>query len=73
MCAISKLYRLLCAPQGDFGFDPLQFKKEGTDPAKLEAMELKEITHCRLAMLGFGGIVTQAALGAEQFPYTSFQ
>lgn len=33
-------------------------------------MELKEITHCRLAMCAFGGMVTQAVLTNSGFPYT---
>ena len=32
--------------------------------------ELKEITHCRLAMLAFSGMVTQAVLYNGGFPYT---
>ena len=52
---------------GDFGFDPLKIKG---DAKKKADMELKEITHCRLAMLAFSGVVTQSALGAA-FPYTS--
>lgn len=33
-------------------------------------MELKEVTHCRLAMLAFSGMVTQAVLTNSGFPYT---
>lgn len=33
-------------------------------------MELKEVTHCRLAMLAFSGMVTQAVLTNAGFPYT---
>lgn len=52
---------------GDFGFDPL--KMMGTTPEKQETMQLKEITHCRLAMLAYSGIVTQAVLTENSFPY----
>lgn len=39
--------------------------------APLQAdFELKEITHCRLAMLAFSGMVTQAVLYNGGFPYT---
>ena len=53
---------------GDFGFDPLGFKKNKT-PAQLEEMELKEITNGRLAMMAFSGICTQAVLTGGSFPY----
>ena len=52
---------------GDFGFDPLGFL-DGSEEAKAD-MALKEITHCRLAMLGFAGIVTQSNCVNDQFPY----
>mmetsp|Transcript_49029 Transcript_49029/g.138750 ORF Transcript_49029/g.138750 Transcript_49029/m.138750 type:complete len:204 (+) Transcript_49029:771-1382(+) len=51
---------------GDFGFDPLKVK---ADAKKLETMQLKEITHSRLAMLAFSGMVTQAVLTEKGFPY----
>jgi hypothetical protein len=51
---------------GDFGFDPLGF---GSDPEKLKDLKEKEIANGRLAMFGFGGIVTQAVLTGNQFPY----
>ena len=35
---------------GDYGFDPLKLMKEG-DP---DEYALKEITHCRLAMIAVG-------------------
>lgn len=47
---------------GDFSLDP--FKQTN------EAMLEKEISHCRLAMFAFSGVVTQSALGAgHSFPY----
>lgn len=53
---------------GDFGIDP--YKLKGNEKKKAD-MELKEITHCRLAMLAFSGMVTQAVLTQGPFPYTS--
>ena len=53
---------------GDFGLDPIGFMT-GTTPEEEEEMMLKEITHCRLAMLAFSGMVTQAVLTQGPFPY----
>jgi Chlorophyll A-B binding protein len=35
-------------------------------------MKTKEVNNGRLAMLAFGGIATQTALGFTEFPYFSF-
>ena len=45
---------------GDFGFG----KKflDGKSEAQIENMKLKEINHCRAAMLAFSGVVTQSVL-----------
>ena len=43
---------------GDFGFDPLKFSADGG--AKADKYALMEVTHARLAMLGFSGILHQA-------------
>ena len=51
---------------GDFSYDPLRLT---ADPATKADWELKEITHCRLAMLAFSGVVTQAVLTGKGFPY----
>lgn len=51
---------------GDFAMDPLNYC--GTPAGKAD-MKLKEITHCRLAMLAFGGMVTQAVAVSDKFPY----
>ena len=51
---------------GDFGLDPLDFC---STPEKAADMKLKEITHCRLAMFAFSGVVTQAVLTGKGFPY----
>uniref|UniRef100_A0A6U4LBX8 Uncharacterized protein n=1 Tax=Phaeomonas parva TaxID=124430 RepID=A0A6U4LBX8_9STRA len=52
---------------GDYGFDPLGLGR-GNDAKKAD-YALKEIKNARLAMLGFSGIVTQAALTGHSFPY----
>jgi hypothetical protein len=53
---------------GDYGIPP-RFCKEG-DTATYAKYELAEITHCRAAMLGFAGVVTQAAkFDSLPFPY----
>ena len=51
---------------GDFGLDPLDFC---STPEKEAKMKLMEITHCRLAMFAFSGVVTQAVLTGKGFPY----
>ena len=53
---------------GDFGLDPLGFLA-GKTQAEIDDMKLKEITHCRLAMFAFSGMVTQAVLTQGPFPY----
>jgi Chlorophyll A-B binding protein len=53
---------------GDFGLDPPGFLK-GKSEAEVNDMKLKEITHGRLAMLAFSGMVTQAVLTQGPFPY----
>jgi Chlorophyll A-B binding protein len=54
---------------GDFNFDPLNLM--GKTPDAQKTMRTKEINNGRLAMLAFGGIATQAALGesTQMFPY----
>ena len=50
---------------GDFGFDPLKLMT----PENEVKYKTAELTHGRLCMLAFGGIVTQSALGHPDFPY----
>jgi len=52
---------------GDFGFGAWYLK--GSTEEQIEDMKLKEITHCRLAMMAFSGMVTQAVLTQGPFPY----
>ena len=55
---------------GDFGLDPLGFLK-GKSKEETDKMKLREINNGRLAMLAFGAVSTQAALGeaTQNFPY----
>lgn len=53
---------------GDFGLDPIGFLKDKSEE-EINDMKLKEITHCRLAMFAFSGMVTQAVLTQGPFPY----
>jgi len=55
---------------GEFGLDPLQFLKGKTADEK-KRMMTREIANGRLAMLAFGAVATQAALGegTQNFPY----
>jgi light-harvesting complex I chlorophyll a/b binding protein 1 len=41
----------------------------GMTEEEVNDMKLKEITHCRLAMMAFSGMVTQAVLTQGPFPY----
>jgi hypothetical protein len=51
---------------GYFGFDPLGFSKTPADAARLAVAEVK---NGRLAMLAFSGMITQATLSANGFPF----
>jgi len=53
---------------GDYGFDPAGFLLGKSEEQVME-MKLKEITHARLAMMAFSGVVTQAVLTQGPFPY----
>lgn len=53
---------------GYFGFDPLKFSEGKSDAVKRKYQE-NEIQNGRLAMLAFGGIVTQAVLTGKEFPF----
>ena len=52
---------------GDFGWDGGMLK--GKSDEYINDMKLKEITHCRLAMLALSGVVTQSVLTQGPFPY----
>mgnify|MGYP003957410731 CR=1 FL=1 len=51
---------------GDFAVDPLNFCSNEENTMKYKTME---ITHCRLAMFAFSGMVTQAVAVNDHFPY----
>jgi len=51
---------------GDFGFDPMGFSK---DAAKAERLAVAEVKNGRLAMLAFSGMITQATLTGNGFPF----
>lgn len=55
---------------GDFGLDPLRFLKD-TSKEESDRMKTRELLNGRLAMLAFGAICTQSALGesTQSFPY----
>jgi len=55
---------------GDFSLDPLQFLKD-TSKEESDRMKTRELLNGRLAMLAFGAICTQSALGesTQSFPY----
>merc|ERR1719162_377970 len=55
---------------GDFGLDPLQFLKDASKEES-DRMKTRELLNGRLAMLAFGAISTQSALGeaTQSFPY----
>ena len=48
---------------GDIGFDPLGLRPE--DPEEFEAMQTKEIQHCRVAMLAAAGFVAQELVDGQ--------
>lgn len=53
---------------GDFGFDPLGYLKNKSED-EVDFIKLQELKNGRLAMLAFGGIVTQSILTGHAFPY----
>jgi len=67
LAGIPKCFQLLNDPDaaagGDYKFDPLGFGGG-------KMMEEKELANGRIAMLAFSGVVTQAALTGNGFPYT---
>lgn len=67
LAGIPKCFQLLndpdAAPGGDYKFDPLGFGGSAD-------LQEKELANGRLAMMAFSGIVTQATLTGNDFPYT---
>ena len=65
--AISQMLQGSGRQPGDFGFG-VGFL-EGKTEAQVNDMKLKEIKNGRLAMMAFGGVVTQSVLTGHGFPY----
>ena len=58
-----------CGVAGEHGFDPAGFIPKFCDtPEKMATMKLKEITHCRAAMIAFIGFVFQDAVTGHVWP-----
>jgi light-harvesting complex I chlorophyll a/b binding protein 1 len=55
---------------GDYSLDPLRIL-EGKSKEEVDRMKTRELLNGRLAMLAFGGVATQSALGESfhNFPY----
>ena len=55
---------------GDFNLDPLKFLKDKSKD-EVDKMKTRELLNGRLAMLAFGAVATQTALGegTQNFPY----
>ena len=48
---------------------PLGFASKAKSQAEKDTMAIKEIENGRLAMVAFGGLVTQSVLTGKAFPY----
>lgn len=59
------------SPPGEHGFDPLGFlqSKWCDTPEKLADMKEKEISHCRLAMIGVTGMWAQTVVTGHLYPF----
>ena len=66
LISIDQMLRGSGREPGDYGFDPLGF---GSDPEKLKSLQMKELANGRLAMFATGGVITQAVLTGNTFPY----
>jgi light-harvesting complex I chlorophyll a/b binding protein 1 len=66
--AVSEMLEGSGRAPGDFGFDPLKFSAGKSEAVKNDLV-VKELSNGRLAMLAFGGLVTQAVLTGKDFPY----
>jgi len=57
------------SPPGEHGFDPLGFIPKFCDtPEKMELMKLKELKHCRIAMIAVTGMFFQLKLTGTIWP-----
>jgi len=64
----SKIYKADAVP-GEHGFDPMGFIPKYCDtPEKMATMKLKEITHCRAAMVAVTGFFFQTAITGHVWP-----
>lgn len=66
--ALSEMLQGSGRQPGDFGLDPLRFM-EGKSEEEMKDMQYKELKNGRLAMFAIGGVVTQAVLTGNGFPY----
>lgn len=53
---------------GYYGFDPMKLS-EGKSQKVKDDYAMKELANGRLAMVAFGGMITQAVLTGHEFPY----
>jgi hypothetical protein len=66
--AISEMLEGSGRAPGDFGFDPFNIGRAKSDAWK-EDIAVKELKNGRLAMMAFGGIITQAVLTGKEWPF----
>merc|ERR1712083_46913 len=63
-------YQLPDSVPGEHGFDPLGFIPKFCDtPEKMAEMKLKELKHCRIAMIAVTGAFSQIAYTGTLYPF----
>lgn len=65
--AVSEMLQGSGREAGDFGFGTSYL--DGKNEKEVEWTKYQELLHCRLAMMAFGGAVTQSVLYDVGFPY----